>query len=168
LGMMGWSHGGFITAHNLFREGHPFRAGAAIVPVTNLIFRLSITPRRTARLRRGGGNQGLPFENVPEYIRRSPVFQPRISRSDPRARSDERLRRFFPRKPAIRVHTARAQARPGRDEDLHQSAAGSWWLRAHVQPSRQCYEHCARRHAEQIDSWSRTWTFFEWNLRPRE
>jgi dipeptidyl aminopeptidase/acylaminoacyl peptidase len=41
LGMMGWSHGGFITAHTLFRDGQPFRAGAAMVPVTNLIFRLS-------------------------------------------------------------------------------------------------------------------------------
>ena len=41
VGMMGWSHGGFITLHSLFREKHPFKAGAAIVPVTNLLYRLS-------------------------------------------------------------------------------------------------------------------------------
>ena len=41
VGIMGWSHGGFITSHVLFRDQHPFKAGAAIVPVTNLVFRLS-------------------------------------------------------------------------------------------------------------------------------
>jgi hypothetical protein len=41
VGVMGWSHGGFIAAHLLFRGRTPFRSGAAIVPVTNLVFRLS-------------------------------------------------------------------------------------------------------------------------------
>jgi dipeptidyl aminopeptidase/acylaminoacyl peptidase len=41
VGMMGWSHGGYITLLSLFRDRHPFKAGAAIVPVTNLIFRRS-------------------------------------------------------------------------------------------------------------------------------
>ncbi len=40
VGIMGWSHGGFITAHLAMREDTPFKAGAAIVPVTNLVFRL--------------------------------------------------------------------------------------------------------------------------------
>ena len=58
LGMMGWSHGGFITAHTLFRDEHPFKAGAAIVPVTNLVFRLSYKgPRLPARLRDRGGHR---------------------------------------------------------------------------------------------------------------
>ena len=75
LGMMGWSHGGFITAHTLFREGNPFRAGAAMVPVTNLIFRLSDhAPSYARSFAPEPGIQGMPFENVPEYIRRSPVF----------------------------------------------------------------------------------------------
>ena len=42
VGIMGWSHGGFITAHLVMREETPFKAGAAIVPVTNLVFRLSL------------------------------------------------------------------------------------------------------------------------------
>ena len=43
VGIMGWSHGGFITIHAITREGHPFKVGVANVPVTNLIFRLSYT-----------------------------------------------------------------------------------------------------------------------------
>ena len=42
VGIMGWSHGGFITAHLVMREETPFKAGAAIVPVPNLVFRLSL------------------------------------------------------------------------------------------------------------------------------
>ncbi len=85
LGIMGWSHGGFITSHILFRDDNPFKAGAAIVPVTNLVFRL-IGPRPglRARLRGGEGIQGLPFEQncgpnhdrdcIDIYLERSPVF----------------------------------------------------------------------------------------------
>jgi dipeptidyl aminopeptidase/acylaminoacyl peptidase len=75
LGMMGWSHGGFITAHSLFRESHPFRAGAAIVPVTNLVFRLSYKgPGYQRSYAAEEGIQGLPFEKREEFIKRSPVF----------------------------------------------------------------------------------------------
>ena len=75
LGIMGWSHGGFITAHSLFRDDHPFKAGAAIVPVTNLIFRLSDHgPGYQDDYAAQPGIQGLPYENVDEYIRRSPVY----------------------------------------------------------------------------------------------
>ena len=38
---MGWSHGGYITLFSVFRDTTPFKAAAAIVPVTNLVFRLS-------------------------------------------------------------------------------------------------------------------------------
>jgi dipeptidyl aminopeptidase/acylaminoacyl peptidase len=38
---MAWSHGGYITLLSVFRDQTPFRAAAAIVPVTNLVFRLS-------------------------------------------------------------------------------------------------------------------------------
>jgi acetyl esterase/lipase len=41
VGIMGWSHGGYITVMSVTRDNHPFKVGAAIVPVTNLFQRLS-------------------------------------------------------------------------------------------------------------------------------
>ena len=76
VGMMGWSHGGFITVHSVTREDHPFQAGAAIVPVTNLIFRLSL---KGPRYQRSFATQerigGLPFEEEEKYYARSPYYQ---------------------------------------------------------------------------------------------
>ena len=37
VGVMGWSHGGYISLLSVFREQHPFRAAAAIVPVTKVM-----------------------------------------------------------------------------------------------------------------------------------
>ena len=75
FGLMGWSHGGFITAHLLFRDRHPFKVGAAIVPVTNLIFRLSY---KGPGYQRGFSTQkrigGLPFEKREIYVERSPLY----------------------------------------------------------------------------------------------
>ena len=75
LGIMGWSHGGFITAHSLFRDQHPFKGGAAIVPVTNLVFRLSYKgPNYTRGFSTQAGIRGMPFEKDEEYIKRSPLY----------------------------------------------------------------------------------------------
>jgi dipeptidyl aminopeptidase/acylaminoacyl peptidase len=75
LGMMGWSHGGFITAHSLFRDSHPFKGGAAIVPVSNLFFRLAYKgPQYTRSFSTQAGIRGMPHENREEYIKRSPLY----------------------------------------------------------------------------------------------
>ena len=76
IGVMGWSHGGFITAHLMFRGANtPFKAGAAIVPVTNLIFRLSYKgPSYQRSFSTQSRLQGLPFEQRAEYVRRSPYY----------------------------------------------------------------------------------------------
>lgn len=75
VGIMGWSHGGYITVLSVTRPGHPFVAGAAIVPVTNLIFRLSY---KGPGYQRGFSTQqriqGLPFEKRDVYIERSPYY----------------------------------------------------------------------------------------------
>src|SRR6185436_17143190 len=85
VGMMGWSHGGFITAHVLFRGKVPFKSGAAIVPVANLVFRLADHQPGYARDYAAEEDlQGLPFERncgpqknrdcIDLYMERSPVF----------------------------------------------------------------------------------------------
>ena len=72
---MGWSHGGYITLLSMFREKHPFAAGAAIVPVTNLLFRLSLKgPSYQWDFATQKRIQGLPFEKPDIYIERSPLY----------------------------------------------------------------------------------------------
>jgi len=76
IGLIGWSHGGFITLHALIRDqGKTFKCGYAGVPVTNLVFRLSyLDPSYTedfaAQKRIGGG----VYEKRDIYIERSPVY----------------------------------------------------------------------------------------------
>jgi dipeptidyl aminopeptidase/acylaminoacyl peptidase len=170
LGIMGWSHGGFITSHLLFREQHPFKGGAAIVPVTNLVFRLSY---KGPGYQRGFSTQpgllGLPFEKRAEYIKRSPLY------------GVENL------KVPILVHVATNDL----DVDYVEDQQMIWKLRAlkpelaetkiYVDPapwgnsmghafSRRVDPNTLERvdSPEQIDSWNRTWVFFEWLLRPYE
>ena len=75
LGIMGWSHGGFISLHSVFREKHPFKAAVAMVPVTNLFFRLSY---KGPGYQRSFATQqrilGLPFEKREIYKERSPIY----------------------------------------------------------------------------------------------
>lgn len=76
IAVMGWSHGGFIAAHAVFREVHPFRAAVAIVPVSNLVFRLSYKgPAYQALFSTQERIRGLPHERREIYIERSPVYQ---------------------------------------------------------------------------------------------
>ncbi len=75
VAVMGWSHGGFITAHLQFRSQTPFKAGVAMVPVTNLFFRLSYKgPGYQRSFSTQSRLQGLPFEQREEYKRRSPYY----------------------------------------------------------------------------------------------
>jgi dipeptidyl aminopeptidase/acylaminoacyl peptidase len=168
IGVMGWSHGGFIAAHLVFREQHPFKAAAAIVPVTNLVFRLGYKgPRYQSSFSTQAGLRGLPHERREEYIKRSPVY------------SVEKLR------VPILVHVATNDT----DVDFVENEQLIWKLRAlkpdlaetkiYVDPtpgpssvghtfSRRVNEETLERmdSPEQIDSWNRTWVFFEAILRP--
>jgi dipeptidyl aminopeptidase/acylaminoacyl peptidase len=170
VGVMGWSHGGFIASHLVMRETTPFKAAAAIVPVTNLVFRLgykgpgyqrSFSTQQTLR--------GLPHEKREEYIKRSPLYQV------------EKLN------VPILVHVATNDT----DVDYVEDQQMVWKLRAlkpdlaetkvYVDPapwgssgghafSRRVDPNTLERvdSPAQIDSWNRTWVFFEWILRPYE
>lgn len=170
LGMMGWSHGGFITIHNAVAANTPIKAGAAIVPVTNLLFRLSLKgPGYQRSFATQPGLGGLPFENPDEYIRRSPLYQV------------ENL--HIP----LLVHVATNDL----DVDYVEDQQIVWKLRAlkpdltetkvYVDPAGWggSVGHAFSRRVDpvtlervdspaQIDSWNRTWTFFDWWLRPYE
>ena len=169
LGMMGWSHGGFITSLNLTREGQPFRAGVAMVPVTNLIFRLSDHgPGYQRDYAAEEGIRGLPFENVPEYIRRSPTFHfdklnvPLLAHvatndCDVYFRENQQfiytLRALKPDLSETKIYVNPPQGGGGCGHTFNRRVNASSTERDDT--------------PEQIDSWNRVWTFFEWNLRPK-
>ncbi len=76
IAVMGWSHGGYIASLAVFRDEHPFRAAVAIVPVSNLVLRLSYKgPRYQALFATQARILGLPHERRELYIERSPVYQ---------------------------------------------------------------------------------------------
>jgi dipeptidyl aminopeptidase/acylaminoacyl peptidase len=169
VGIMGWSHGGYITLLSIFREQHPFAAGAAIVPVTNLIFRLSLKgPSYQWDFATQKRIQGLPFEKPEIYIERSPLYHV------------DRLR------VPVLVHVATndtdvnyvedqmiVDALRSRKPDLAETKTyvdpAPWGASVGHAFSRRVDPKTLQRvdSPEQIDSWDRTWTFFEWNLRKR-
>jgi len=168
VGVMGWSHGGFIASHLVMRDETPFKAAAAIVPVTNLVFRLGYKgPNYQRSFSTQEALRGLPHERQEEYIKRSPLYQV------------EKL------KTPILVHVATNDLDVNYVEDQQMV----WKLRAvksdlaetkiYVDPptwgssgghafSRRVDPNTLERvdSPEQIDSWNRTWVFFEWYLRP--
>lgn len=170
LGMMGWSHGGFITAHTLFRTDHPFKAGAAIVPVTNLVFRLSYKgPGYQRDYAAEEGIAGLPFEKRAEYIRRSPVFHAanlKVPMLVHVATNDEDVNYVEDQQ---MVYTLRA-LKPDLAETKIYTDPAPWGASVGHAFSRRVDPVTLERvdSPEQIDSWNRTWTFFEWTLRPYE
>ena len=170
IGIMGWSHGGYIASLLLFRDQHPFKAGAAMVPVSNLVFRLGYKgPGYQWQFSTQKDVQGLPHEKKQLYIDRSPLYQV------------EKL------KVPILVHVATNDT----DVDYVEDQQLVWKLRAlkpdlaetkiYVDPAPgpSSVGHTFNRRVnpdtwerddspDQIDSWNRTWTFFDWWLRPYE
>jgi dipeptidyl aminopeptidase/acylaminoacyl peptidase len=167
VGMMGWSHGGYITALALFRDTHPFKAGAAIVPVSNLFVRLA---------RSGPGYQrdfaavigGMTHEKNAEYIARSPVYHveklqvPLLVHA---ATNDCDV--YFIENQQM-VYTLRALKPDLAETKIYVDPPAGRGGCGHTFSRRVHPETLEREDTpEQIDSWNRTWTFFEWNLREK-
>ncbi len=168
LGIMGWSHGGYITLLSVFRDLTPFKAAAAIVPVTNLVFRLSYKgPSYQRDFATQTRIQGLPFEKRDLYIQRSPLYLV------------DKL------KTPLLVHVATndldvnyvedqqiVDALRSRKPDLAETKVyvdpPTWGPSGGHAFSRRVDPDTLQRvdSPEQIDSWNRTWVFLEWNLRP--
>jgi dipeptidyl aminopeptidase/acylaminoacyl peptidase len=170
LGIMGWSHGGYITLFSVFRDQTPFKAAAAIVPVTNLVFRLSYKGPSYqwdfATQKRIGG---LPFEKPAIYIERSPLYHVDKLRVpllvhvatndlDVNFVEDQQIvDALRSRKPDL------AETKVYVDPPTWGSSGGHAFSRRVDPKNLQRVDS-----PEQIDSWNRVWTFFEWNLRPNE
>jgi dienelactone hydrolase len=170
VGMMGWSHGGYITLLSLFRDPHPFKAGAAIVPVTNLVFRLSYKgPGYQGDFSTQQGILGLPFEKRAEYIKRSPLYHVdklqvpllvHVATNDTDVdyvEDQQIVDALRSRKPDLAETKTYVDPTPG-------PASGGHAFSRRVNP--QTLERDDS--PAQIDSWNRTWVFFEWILRPYE
>ena len=170
LGMMGWSHGGFITLLNATRGKPTMKAIAAMVPVTNLLFRLSLKgPGYTRNFAAEPGIRGMPFENPNEYIRRSPLYQienlhiPTLvhvatNDLDVNYVEDQQIVwKLMALKPDL------AETKVYVDPPGWGGSVGHAFNRR-VDP--RTLERVDT--PEQTDSWNRTWTFFDWWLRPYE
>ena len=170
VGMMGWSHGGYITLLSLFRDQHPFKAGAAIVPVTNLVFRLSYKgPSYQRQFSTQKEILGLPFERRDLYIARSPLYHVdklRVPLLVHVATNDDDVNyvedqqivdALRSRKPDLAETKVYVDPDPGPVS------------RGHTFSRRVNVKTLEREDSPaQIDSWNRTWVFFEWVLRPYE
>jgi len=170
LGMMGWSHGGYITLMSVFRDKHPLKAGAAIVPVTNLVFRLSYKgPGYQRSFSTQKGIQGLPFEKRDIYIQRSPLYQVdklQVPLLVHVATNDEDVNYVEDQQ----IVDALRSRKPDLAETKTYVDPAPWGGSVGHAFSRRVDSQTLQRvdSPAQIDSWNRTWVFFEWNLRPYE
>ncbi len=170
LGIMGWSHGGYITLFNVFRDRHPYKAAAAIVPVTNLVFRLSYKgPAYQWEFATQERIRGLPFEKRALYIERSPLYHVdklKVPLLVHVATNDTDVD-FVEAQPLIDALRARkpelAETRVYVDPPPGPAGGGHTFSRR-VDPNTLERQDTP----EQIDSWNRTWVFFDYHLRPYE
>jgi dienelactone hydrolase len=167
---MGWSHGGYITLFTVFREQTPFKAAAAMVPVTNLVFRLSYKgPRYQRQFATQSRIGGLPFEKPELYIQRSPLYHVdklntpllvHVATNDTDVdfvEDQQIIDALRSRKPHLTETKIYVDPPPG------PVSVG------HTFNRRTNLETLERDDSpEQRDSWNRTWAFFEWNLRAYE
>ena len=170
LGIMGWSHGGYITLLSVFREKHPFKAAAAMVPVTNLDLPAVVQGTGLpAPVLDAGADQGLPFEKRDLYIERSPLYHVdklqvpllvHVATNDTDVdfvEDQQIVDALRSRKPDLAETKVYVDPVPG-------PASGG-----HTFNRRVNLKTLERDDSpDQRDSWNRTWTFFEWHLRPYE
>ncbi len=168
VAVMGWSHGGFITAHLMFRGETPFRTGVAIVPVTNLIFRLSFKgPGYQRSFSTQSALRGLPFEKREEYTRRSPYYRVdglrkpilvHVATNDEDVNFEEAQ---------MLIDALRARKPDLAETKVYVDPVPGPVSRGHTFSRRVNRETLERDDSpDQVDSWNRTWAFLEKWLNP--
>jgi dipeptidyl aminopeptidase/acylaminoacyl peptidase len=168
VGMMGWSHGGYITILSLTRAQYPFKAGAAIVPVSNLFQRLAW---KGPGYQRSFSTQervlGLPFEKREMYVERSPYYQVdklntpllvHVATNDEDVDFEEASMLVY----KLRATKADiAETKIYVDPDPWGGSVGHAFSRRVDNQTLERVDSPAQR-----DSWNRTWSFLEEHLRP--
>ena len=163
IGVIGRSHGGFLTLHSLFREPGSLKCGVAIVPVTNLIIRLAYKgPRFQLYHMTQPRVLGLPHDRFEIYKERSPYYNVEkleipllvhVADNDGDVYFEEAemlIHKFLVKKPHL-VETRIYHNPPGAHSfDMHVNR--ETWTRKDTK--------------EQRDSWNRVWTFLELHLEP--
>ena len=157
-----------ITSLLLFDEKTPFKAGAAIVPVTNLVFRLGYKGPRYARsFSTQARLRGLPHEKPDEYIRRSPVYHVdklrvpilvHVATNDTDVNYVEDVQMVWAlrsQKPDLAETKVFVDPTPG-------PTSGGHTFSRRVNP--QTLERDDS--PEQVESWNLTWAFFAKHLKP--
>jgi dipeptidyl aminopeptidase/acylaminoacyl peptidase len=170
VAIMGWSHGGYISLLSVMRPPHPFKAAVGIVPVSNLIFRLSYKgPGYQNDFSTMPRVQGLPFEKREIYKERSPYYQidklnvPLLVHV---ATNDEDVN--FEEASAL-VYALRAQKPELAETKIYENPAPGPASGGHTFSRRVNRQTLERDDSPaQRDSWNRVWAFLEWNLRPYE
>ena len=75
VGIMGWSHGGLITLHNIFDYPDNYKVAYAGVPVSDIIARMGYKTQGYRDLYSADYHIGqTAYENVEEYRKRSPAW----------------------------------------------------------------------------------------------
>ncbi|MEM0938881.1 MAG: prolyl oligopeptidase family serine peptidase [Bacteroidota bacterium] len=76
VGILGWSHGGLITLHNIFEHPESYKVAYAGVPVSDLIARMGYKTQAYRELYSIDYHIGkTAYEDVEQYKKRSPAWQ---------------------------------------------------------------------------------------------
>jgi dipeptidyl aminopeptidase/acylaminoacyl peptidase len=169
VGIMGWSHGGYISILAVTARGeHPFKAAVANVPVTNLFFRLSYKgPGYQRSFATQERLRGLPFEQREIYKERSPYYTVErlqvpllvhVATNDTDVNFEEAEPLIY-KLNVLKPHLAETKIYV--DPAPWGGSGGHAFSRRVDNTTLERVDSPA-----QIDSWNRTWTFLEEHLQP--
>ncbi len=164
IGMIGWSHGGYITLFSLIRDqGKVLKCGYAGVPVTNLVFRLSYKgPSYEASFVKQARIGGEVHEKRDIYIERSPVYHVdkikvpvmvHVATNDQDVNFVEDQMMIY----ALQYHLPRLAT-----TKIYVDPPGGHSFERLVNPEKTAPQNTP----PQRDGWNRIWAFLEDNLKP--
>jgi dipeptidyl aminopeptidase/acylaminoacyl peptidase len=164
VGMIGWSHGGFITLHSLIRDqGQILKCGFAGVPVTNLVFRLSYKgPNYAADFVAAKRIGGEVYEKRDIYIERSPVYHVdkiKVPVMVHVATNDQDVN-FV--EDQMMIHALEYHIPKLAETKIYVDPPGGHSFDRLVNKEKTAPQNTP----PQRDSWNRIWTFLETNLKP--